>query len=151
MADKFIVSKDDTGLVERYRDMGDGSFVRVSAGAPVIGTPIQNSSGNVAAASAVATLAAAAGKTTYITGFDVTGGGAVAALLAQLTVSGLLGGTATYILGVLAGVALANPPLSVRFNPPLPASALNTPIVVTVPSLGTGNTNSCVVAYGFQV
>lgn len=32
-----------------------------------------------------------------------------------------------------------------------PASAINTAISVSVPSLGAGNTNSSVVAFGFQL
>lgn len=43
----------------------------------------------------------------------------------------------------------ANTLAVVTFNPPLASSAKNTNIVVSVPSLGTGNTNSTVVAHGF--
>ena len=39
---------------------------------------------------------------------------------------------------------------SVRFPQPLPASAVNTAITVTVPSFGAGNTNAAVVVYGFM-
>jgi hypothetical protein len=34
---------------------------------------------------------------------------------------------------------------------PVPATAVNTAIVVTVPSLGAGNTNAAVTAFGFYV
>jgi hypothetical protein len=120
------------------------------AGASLAGTPVSSSSGNVAAASAVATLAAAAGKTTYISGFDVTGGGATAGSIITATVTGLLGGTQSYNIAVPTGVTLGITPLAVVFNPPFPASAVNTAIVVTVPSLGAGNTNAVANARGFQ-
>src|SRR6478752_7183298 len=48
-----------------------------TAGSP--GTMITASSGNVAAATATATLAAVGNKTTFICGFAATGGGATAA------------------------------------------------------------------------
>lgn len=110
----------------------------------------QSSSGNVANASAVATLAAVAGKTTFISGFEITGAGATAAAVVIATVTGLLGGTASYIVAAPAGATAPLTTLAVVFNPPLPASALNTAIVVTLPALGLGNTNAAVVAHGYQ-
>lgn len=153
MVDKTTPAPTEQGATLRYRDMGDGTFALVGAlpPFPAGATPLCSSSGNVANASAVATLTAAAGKTTYITGFEITGGGATAAALVQATLAGLLGGTATYIVGVVAGAALQNPGLSVQFSTPLPASAVNTAITLTVPALGAGNTNSAVVAHGFQI
>lgn len=131
---------------------GSGNLVGAgSAGIPAGATSVQASSGNVAAATATATLPATSGKTTYISGFQITGTGATAALAVNPTVTGLLGGTATYTYAAAAGVAVANTPLIVSFNPPLPASATNTTIVVSCPSLGTGNTNNTVVAQGFQI
>jgi hypothetical protein len=118
---------------------------------PAGAVPITAASGNVAAASAVATLAAAAGKTTYITGFAVTGTGATAAAAVSVTVAGVVTGTMTYTYAAVAGVAVENTPLIVSFPEPIPASALNTAIVVTCPSLGSGNTNNTVNAYGFQL
>lgn len=120
----------------------------VSAGGSVA---LMNSSGNVANATATATLAAAAGLTTHITGFEITGGGATVGSLVLATVTGLLGGTATYTVPVVTGPTLGNAPLVVEFAPPLPASAANTAIAVSVPALGAGSTNSCVVAHGYQL
>jgi hypothetical protein len=68
-----------------------------------------------------------------------------------VTVTGLLGGTLTYTYTAAAGVLVANQPLIVEFNPPLPASAVNTNIVVSCPSLGAGNTNNTVNAHGFNL
>lgn len=109
------------------------------------------SSGNVAAAVATATLAGVAAKTTYISGFAVTGSGATAGSVVSITITGLLGGTATYTLAVVAGATLGNTPLILQFVPAMPASAVNTSIVVSCPSLGAGNTNNAVVATGYTL
>lgn len=116
-----------------------------------VGFAVQNSSGNVAAAAAVATLAGAAGRTTYISGFEVTGAGATGAAVVTVVVSGILGGSLTYVLAIPAGATLQVTPLIVEFAPSLPASAQNTAIVVTAASFGAGNTNAATVAHGFQL
>lgn len=113
--------------------------------------PITGASGNVAAATATATLAAHATKSTYITGFEITGGGATAASVIGPTVTGVVTGTLTYTLGVVAGATLGNAPLIVTFCPAIPSSAVNTAIAVVVPSLGAGSTRSTVVAHGYQL
>lgn len=113
-------------------------------------TPVTATSGNVANASAAATIAAVASKTNYLTGFDITGVGATSASVVTVTVAGLLGGTLSYVLVAPVGALAPLPVASYRFDPPLPASAANIGIVVTVPALGTGNTNVIATAYGFR-
>lgn len=113
-------------------------------------TPLIAGSGNVAAASAVATLTGISTTTVYLSGFEITGSGATAALPVSVTVSGLLGGSRIYTYNFAAGVLVGNTPLIVTFDPPLPASAINTAIAVTCPSGGSGNTNNTVVAHGFH-
>lgn len=108
------------------------------------------SSGNVVAAAAVATLAAEVGKTTYVSGFILTAAGATAALVVNATIAGVLGGTMTFSFAFPAGVTLQATPLAVTFPYPIPASAVNTAIVVTLPSGGAGNTNAAAVAIGFR-
>jgi hypothetical protein len=108
-----------------------------------------------AAQSNAASLPAAAGKMTYIEGFDVTGGGATAASIVEVAITGLPTaiGTLKFEVNVAAGVAASinsQGGLFIRFPQPIPASAVNTAIVVTLPSLGSGNTNAAVTAYGFQ-
>jgi hypothetical protein len=115
------------------------------------GTPVSASSGNVANGAAVATLAGVAGKTTYITGFEVTASGATLGLPVTVTVAGLLGGTLSYTFAFIAGALLASTPLIVQYPQPLPASAANTAIVVTLPAGGTGATNATANAHGFQL
>lgn len=113
-------------------------------------TPITAASGNVANASAAATLAAAASKTTYITGFEITASGATAAAVVSVTVTGTITGTLTYTFVFPAGATVAATPLIVEFALPIPGSAVNTAIVVTCPAGGAGNTNATVVAHGYQ-
>ena len=112
--------------------------------------PVTASSGDVAAATATATLAAATTKTTYLSGFDFTSSGATAASTVVCTITGTVTGTLTYDLAVVAGATLANGRLNVQFEYPIPASAVNTPIVVSCPSLGSGNLHAAMNAYGFQ-
>lgn len=124
---------------------------QVGSAYPQDATPIIAASGNVAAAAAVATLAGVAGKTTYLAGFEITGAGATIGAVVSVTVTGVLGGTLTYTYNAIAGALLPNTPLIIDFDPPLPASAVNTAIVVSCPSLGTGNTNNTAVAHGYQL
>lgn len=121
-----------------------------AAGYPSGAVPVTNTATGAAAAVA-ATLPAAAGKTTYITGLTVTGGGATAATVAGVTLAGIVGGTATYVVGVPAGVTSAIVPLVLNFNPPIPAAAVNNALVVTAASFGAGNLNVFVTATGFQL
>lgn len=113
-------------------------------------TALQSSSGNVAAATATATLAGAASTTAYLTGFSFTGSGATAASVVNGTITGLLGGTMTFTVSVPAGATLGVTPVKMDFYPPIPASATNTSIVVSVPSLGIGNTNATVSSWGYR-
>ena len=107
------------------------------------------SSGNVANASAAATITSGANNFAFITGFEAAYAGATAGQCVNLTVTGVLGGTMTYPVCSPTGVTVAGVPLIVEFDPPLKASAVNTSIVVTLPALGAGNTNAAVVAHGY--
>jgi len=114
------------------------------------GTAVTASSGNVANASAVATLAAVAGKTTNICGISFTSSGSTAAAVVSPTVTGGISGTMTFTYATVAGVTLANAAQTHMFMPCIPASATGTTIVVTLPALGAGNTNATANAWGFQ-
>ena len=111
---------------------------------------ISATSGNVAAATATATLAAATGKVTHITGFTVTASGATLGAVVLVTVTGPTG-TLTFVFTAIAGVLLGCAPLTINFPSPIPASSPGTAIVVSMPTLGAGNTNAAIVATGFQV
>lgn len=114
-------------------------------------TSITAASGNVAAATATATLPGAAAKTTYICGLAITSAGATAASVVSPTITGTITGTLTLTYPVIAGATLANQPLIIPFNPCVPANNVNTAIAVSLPSLGTGNTNATVNAWGYQL
>jgi len=118
---------------------------------PIASTPITNSSGNVANAAAVATLAGVASKTTYITGFELTSAGSTAGSVVTATIAGVIGGTMSYTYVAATGASAASGPLIVSFSKPIPANATNTAIVVTLPALGSGNTNATAVAHGYQL
>jgi hypothetical protein len=110
----------------------------VTLTAPVVenGAGVADAAVGAAGAAVSGTLAAVAGKTTRISGFDVSGGTVLVAVLAGITVTGLLNGkTFTYnvVFTVLNGAYL-----SVRFSQPIPASAVNAAIVVSVPALTGG-------------
>lgn len=103
-----------------------------------------------AAAPITATLAAVAGKRTFLSGFAVDGLGATAGSVIEVTITGVLGGTMRRKVTIPAGVGVAITPLYVEFNRPIPASADNTAIVVNVPSFGAGNTSAIVNVHGFN-
>lgn len=107
--------------------------------------------GNVGAAAQItATLPAVAGRTTYLCGFYVDGLGATAGSVIEVSVAGCLGGTFTRKITIPAGATVAITPLQMDFTMPIPSSAVNTAIVVTVPTFGAGNTNAVVRAWGYS-
>lgn len=116
---------------------------------PAGATPITAASGVVTAATATATLTATSTTKAWITGFSITGGGATGASLITCTVTGLVTGTQSYVVGVVAGVTLANPKFERAFSVPVPASAVNTNIVVSCPTFGVGNNGASVNAEGY--
>jgi hypothetical protein len=81
--------------------------------------------------------------------FQISAGSNGAAVVSS-TVTGVKGGTLTYTYATGVGATVANAPLTVEFTPCIPASAPNTAIVVSLPSLGAGNTNAAVTAGGYM-
>lgn len=110
---------------------------------------LSSSSGNVANASAVATLTAPTGKTAYLSQFTVTAAGSTAGLAVNVTITGCVGGTQTYTFTFPVGVLVGAVPLDVDLAIPLIATGPNVNIVVTCPAGGSGNTNASVCASGF--
>ena len=117
---------------------------------PVGALPLMATSGNVAAASAVATIAADAARYNYITKLEITYAGATAAAIVVATITGLLNATPSYIIAAPVGALVGGTPLVIAFSPPIRTAAINTAIVATLPSLGAGNTNACVNIYGYS-
>lgn len=112
-------------------------------------TKVQATSGVVANAAATATLAGVANKTTYLTGFAVTGMGATTGASVDVTITGPTT-TLHYVFPVPAGATTGAAPLVVELADPIPASAVNTAIAVSAPAFGLGNTAACVSAHGYQ-
>lgn len=83
-------------------------------------------------------------------GFDVTSAGATVGLPVLVTVAGLLGAARSPMSTRQQPGHWWGAPMSTRPPRALPASGVNTAIVVTLPALGVGNTNAAVVASGFK-
>lgn len=107
------------------------------------------SSGNVANATATATIAAAPNNINYLTNIEIAFGGSTAGSCVNATITGLLGGTATYAVCAPAGALVSGLPITAEFVPPLNGAAINTAIVLTLPALGAGNTNASVTIHGY--
>lgn len=117
-------------------------------GAPAGATQFVVPGTNAANASLTRTVDAVVGRVHYVTGFDISIGGATAGSLKLVTLAGLTGGTQTFVLAVPTGVALGST-LCVRFPQAIPSSAANTAVVLTVPALGAGSTNANANLYGY--
>jgi hypothetical protein len=145
---RFNVTAISTGSITAQIN---ASYVPVAPAAVPTGTQatVITASATGAAQANNASLSAVAGKTTYVTGFTVTGTGATAASVITVTVTGI-SPTLNYSILIPAGVTTAITTLTVQFPQPIPASATNTAVVVNCPSFGAGNTNASCSAYGFQ-
>lgn len=125
-----------------------------AGGSPLVppgGTNVAASSGNVANATAAATMPAVASKTNYVTGFSITAGGATAAALVDATLTGVVGGPLHYTFAAPAGATTGALPLIVELETPIPGSAVNTAVTLSLPALGAGNTNAAVNIHGYVV
>lgn len=99
----------------------------------------------------VASLTTGTGDTFwYMSAFSVTLGGATAGAVVKAVITGLLGGTVTYNIGVPTGVTSAVS-LSRDFGmyPPVQA-VVGTPITLTVDAAGAGNTAASCALHGFR-
>lgn len=149
------LEKDDAGnlfvTVAGSASSPVGTEFPVTVGSGYDGTVAELEVGaTVAAAANNQTLAAAAGKRTYIQGFHIGGLGATAASVIAITITGLTN-TLTYRFSVPAGATVIAGGMDIEFERPIPASADNTAIVVNVPSFGAGNTAADASARGFRL
>ena len=135
------------GLYLEGRAYAAGSQQQSIAPYPSTAIPETASATGAAAATAVATLAASVGRTTYLSGFCVTTLNPTAVESGVATVTGTITGTLSY---QLVEAAATGGQLCVPFNPPVPASGTDVPIVVTLPAISSGAAGS-VSAYGFQL
>lgn len=110
-------------------------------------TPVTASAVGTTGATA-ATLPGVAAKTTYLCGFSVRAN-ATAAVTGNITVAGVITGTLNYThwtAPLASGIGITEPPIGTSC---IPASAVNTGIVVTGPAPGAGGTIST-SAWGYQ-
>jgi len=117
---------------------------------PARATAVSATSGDVAAATATATIAApsVAGASNYLCGFDMRGTGATSATTVALTITGLVGGTMTFQVLVVAGATTATPSLTVQFPVCLKGTP-DTAVVVSMPTFGTGALHAMINAWGY--
>lgn len=115
-------------------------------------TPITSTATGTTGA-VVATFPAVAGRTAYLCGFYYTGTNATAATAGSVTITGTIGGTMSFGYPTLAsGATIPNTiPVDEQFLPCVPASAINTAIVVNGPALGAGATLATVTAWGYYL
>jgi len=119
---------------------------------PLTATPVTGTgTGSTGAISA--TLSAGTTQVTYLCGFSFQGSNATAAVNSNISVTGLSGGTLNFgYTALAAGAAVPQPPpITHRFNPCLPSSAVNTAVVVTPPTLGAGAPLATVTVWGFRL
>jgi hypothetical protein len=110
--------------------------------------PVSNSATGTTGA-VVATLPAAAGRTTFICGFSVSPGSAATAITIQVVM--VANSTFTWAVGApVTAVGTTGTIFTQNFNPCIPASGSNTTITVTSGALGTAGINNDVNAYGYQ-
>ena len=85
----------------------------------------------------------------YLSGLIVTGSGADAAKVVEVTVMGLAGGPRRFFYGFEEGVDKINQPLVLSFVPPLPGGGPGTGVSVTCPPSGPGGLHNSVTAWGY--
>lgn len=107
--------------------------------------------GSASGANAIetASLPAVSGKTNFVCSVTFTADGATAGLAVAPTITGLLGGAATYSFNFPTGALIGAQPLVLNFNPCFPASATNTAISAALPAGGSGNTQASANIYGY--
>lgn len=93
-----------------------------------------------------ATIAAVVAKFNYLCGFTISSD-ATAALAGTATVTGIVGGTMSFIQNV--GTATAAGILTQNFNPCLQSSAINTAVAINSIAAGVGG-NTAVAAWGYN-
>lgn len=143
-----VALSDGNGNVAKGYDNADGTYTPAArlddVAVPIEGLAASATGG--AGAEVLATLAAVAGKTNYITGLTVTARAPAATVGAVVTVAGVAGGTLSF---QFVESASAGGKLEIVFATPVPASAVNTAIVVTLPAVTTGGAGAVVVT-GFR-
>lgn len=147
-------------LVTTLRDAA-GNAVDFSSTVPTIGTSpypagatpfALTGSAGVGNTIVQLTVPAVVGKIPYFW-ISITGGGATAAAVVDVTVTNTSAGTMTFNYGAVAGAGVPNTPLREppAGAPPIVGVAANTACVITCPALGSGNTKNNVNIFGYYL
>jgi hypothetical protein len=134
-------------LVLPVQPIGIGS----GSGLAPSGAAQTNVNGTATAATATATLAGVASRFSYVTAMEVTIISTATAGSAELSLTGLAGGTVVYEIDA-PGVASTVASYLMNWGyPGLQSSAVNTSIVATLPTLGAGTGKVSVVLHGYTL
>lgn len=126
-----------------------GSQANPLATNQVVGTPVYATGTTAAGAQVQSSLAAAGGKTTYLNGFYAAVDTNATTKAVFVTVS-LDGGTTTHMNFLLASSSSVPGVVDVAFPDPIPATAQNKTIVVTIPAV-SGTSSVSLAVYGYQL
>jgi len=108
---------------------------------------VQFSSANAAASNNL-TMPAIQGRWCFITGFQISGSGAVTAGIITVTVEGFNAINTFYVdIPIVSNTV----DYIVTYPTPQSAAAISTPITLNVPSFGTGNTRAAANMQGFYL
>lgn len=110
-------------------------------------TIVQQSASIVAGAAGTCTLAATGGKTTYIVGFTITSAAVAAVVNGTVTITGLANTFSLTYDNLVTGQSYLSQYYGERG---IPASAVNTTIVVNFPAI-TGGGATTINAWGYQL
>ena len=126
------------------------SGVAVPCSSPVGQTSVVGTFSGANTGGATATLPGVAGKTTFLCGFSVSGTGSTGGGAVTATIATLVGGqTLSYSYVFANGANTTSTPDQYTYTPCIPANAVNTAIVLSVPGQA-GNTGTQLNIWGYQ-
>ena len=132
---------DKGGVNKASVDANGALLVEVTASQ----TPLLGSSSGAGAASNAASLASTAGLITYISGFEITAAASTAVVGGGVSVIG----PATPLAYYFVDSAVNGGQLIVTYPDPIPASAANVPVTVSLAAI-TGGGPTAINVHGFQ-
>ena len=146
-ADGMWDATPSTGIKRAYGSESSGGDPLMHQGVALIPAAV-SAVDQKANATATATLPAVALKRNYLAGFAISGSGATVAAVVRATITGI-GVTWGIDVPVPAGILLGITPIIVVLPNPIPASAVNTAITLTVPAFGSGYADVSVAIWGY--
>lgn len=134
-------------IMSQIADVAGANVAAVNAQGQVLvseqpPTTVTASATGAAAAIVTATLPGVANKTNYLTGFVATSTNPASTVSGTITITGCVGGTLSFQFvesNTFGGEMI------VSFPYPIPASAVNTAITVTIPAITSGGAGGLVV------